>query len=777
MSKRNREKGRPEKQQRPQAQHPQATSGSKPFSDVSRQEVLDHERKIVEAETRANLPTAEKGALPLPPVAITAHDAKKAAEDLSGYWFEVRDLHSRLCRLNEIQEQKQRAIEKKEKECQDRGEVLASKEQIAREQVESFKKKLDELLVIEKCLTYGEYADAVKSLLKTVADTQAGYQQETEKLFQEIREAFKAESSVRRERVKLEADKELFEEDKAAFKREQTETYGEHWRLALERKSDMLHRLEIQRDAHVNELMRRREQLASMTSAFEGADVADMPQLHADFKIRIAELETELNERPRAIDVEHLQKQVDFLKTKVNTEQEAVREKELLELKRLVNNQDKYAIEINGYKNQVESANVREEHLKKTIGDLQRTIDQLRGESTRRDNAFEFAKRCDDPGSGLQLSPLENYKPRAKTLAELVGHVQDRMANFDMERRFFYDEMTIRIFLAGLHMSSVSVLQGISGTGKTSLPREFAKALYLNEMYQGIGEDGLPHAPYRICAVQSGWRDNMDLMGHFNSFENRYKETEFFKALYLANQPKYRDTLFLIILDEMNLSRPEHYFADFLSLLEQTPDQRFVNLPDTPAQAWPKLVKDGRLFVPPNVRFIGTANHDETTLEFAPKTYDRSNVMEMPKRHSGEGKGTPIMGDVNITYTWLAKRFKEAVDEHKRDAKLFKDFISSEALRTLFQNQGVGIGNRFEDQAERFIGVFRAAGGKLDQAADHLMTSRLLRRMRDRYDLDRAAMETFQTGYEKAFMTAFGSGAMPRAKALFEEEIAKKGQK
>ena len=65
----------------------------------------------------------------------------------------------------------------------------------------------------------------------------------------------------------------------------------------------------------------------------------------------------------------------------------------------------------------------------------------------------------------------------------------------------------------------------------------------------------------------------MDLLGYYNSFEHKYKETEFFKALYLANQPKYSDSLYFIIMDEMNLSRPEHYFADFLSLLEQAPDR------------------------------------------------------------------------------------------------------------------------------------------------------------------------------------------------------------
>ena len=778
MSKKNKEKRKQDGQQRPQVQHPQALPEPKRFSETSKQDVSDLGQKILESETRAKVPAAEKGTLPLPLEARKEHDAKKDSEDLSGYWFEVRDMHSRLCRLHENEEQRQRVVDKKEKELRDRDEVLASKEQDAQAKAETFKRKLDELLVIEKSLTSGEYADAVKSLLKTVSDTQVGYQQETEKVFQEIREAFKAESSVRRERAKLEADKELFEEDQAAFEKEKADTYGEHWRLELERKSDTLRRLEIQRVAFENELRRLQVQLNSINTAFGGADVADMPQLHTDIKTRVAELETELNERPRMEEVEHLQKQVEFLKNKVSAEQEAVREKELLELKRLVDNQDKYAIEINGYKNKVESAQVREEHLKRTIDDLKRTIEQLHGESTHRDSAFEFAKCCDDDRSSFQSKPLENSKPPARNLAELVGHIQYRMAN--SERPFYYDETTIRIFLAGLHMSPISILQGISGTGKTSLPREFAKALYMNEAYQGKDDedhDGLPKAPYRICAVQSGWRDNMDLMGHYNSFENRYKETEFFKALYLANQPKYRDTLFFIILDEMNLSRPEHYFADFLSLLEQSPGEWFVNLPDTPAVACPKLVNGGRLQVPPNVRFIGTANHDETTLEFAPKTYDRSNVLELPRNHDGNPQGNPMIGNVNVSYSWLREQFEKSVKEHSQDVEKFNAFISSDGFRNLFQKQGIGIGNRFEDQAGNFIGVFRGADGKLADAVDHLVTSRLLRRMRDRYDLDRNAMEAFKTEYEKAFKTAFGDVAMPKASELFKEEIAKKGQK
>ena len=155
------------------------------------------------------------------------------------------------------------------------------------------------------------------------------------------------------------------------------------------------------------------------------------------------------------------------------------------------------------------------------------------------------------------------------SLSEFISYLQSFMASpehSEKERRF-YSKDIIKKFIAGLHMSPITILQGISGTGKTSLPRAVAMAMMADDPNYSDekGADELSKAPYRICPIQSGWRDKMDLMGFYNSFEKSYHETEFFNALYLANQPKYEHILFFIVLDEMNLSRPEHYFADFLS--------------------------------------------------------------------------------------------------------------------------------------------------------------------------------------------------------------------
>ncbi len=133
-------------------------------------------------------------------------------------------------------------------------------------------------------------------------------------------------------------------------------------------------------------------------------------------------------------------------------------------------------------------------------------------------------------------------------------------------KRLYYSQQDIRAFLGGIAMSKLHILQGISGTGKTSLPIAFAGAL---------GRRGREN--YKLVEVQAGWRDRQDLIGYYNFFEGTFYETEFLTALYEARCPEFRAQIYIIILDEMNLSRPEQYFVDFLSKLEQDAPELILN--------------------------------------------------------------------------------------------------------------------------------------------------------------------------------------------------------
>lgn len=403
------------------------------------------------------------------------------------------------------------------------------------------------------------------------------------------------------------------------------------------------------------------------------------------------------------------------------------------------------------------AAEVQLESYEHTYKQQQEVIERLTGDKKDRENAFEFARAADEDAS-LNNGNIDFDTP--DSLSELVKYVRSRMAkgNAEGKEKFYYSERTVKVFLAGLHMSPISILQGISGTGKTSLPREFIKAITAgSKVFDGNdAKTKLPRAPYRICAIQSGWRDNMDLMGYFNSFDCKYNETDFFKALYVAGLPKYADTLFFIILDEMNLSHPEHYFADFLSLLEQDEDNQIISI-KAPMDVLRDRIKGG-LKIPKNVRFIGTANHDETTNSFAPKTLDRSNLLQMDGEKNDDVR--PTSSQFAVNYKWFEERFAEAEKQFVSYYKEFKNFIEDKDLVTLLKQYGIGIGKRFaEKQAMRFICVYMACGDDpkqdLADAVDQLMTTRMLRVLANKYGLDAQKILHIEDEYVTIFERHF----------------------
>ena len=136
------------------------------------------------------------------------------------------------------------------------------------------------------------------------------------------------------------------------------------------------------------------------------------------------------------------------------------------------------------------------------------------------------------------------------------------------------------------------------------------------------------------------------------------------QALYEAQSPAYSDRPYIVLLDEMNLSRPEQYFAEFLSALELDPKDRILTLMTTGQPNGPKKLIDGRkIKIPDNLWFIGTANHDETTFEFADKTYDRAHVMELP-RHKNSFEINKDLEPVTYSFDSLEAAFEAAANKH-----------------------------------------------------------------------------------------------------------------
>lgn len=395
------------------------------------------------------------------------------------------------------------------------------------------------------------------------------------------------------------------------------------------------------------------------------------------------------------------------------------------------------------------------------IEQLSKQLDELKG-NDKDQLAFKALNEMDEKhrSEAINLQPV----PELRHFAEIM------QANI-AKQAFFYSIEDIRLFIAGLAMSKLHLLQGISGTGKTSLARTFARAI--NNVY-----DKEKEALYcEIVRVQAGWRDKEDLIGYYNEFEKKFNTKEALQAIYRAQQPEFKDTVQIILLDEMNLSQPEQYFADFLSLLE-TPDRAIINLLDHGSDTNPKLLIDKKAIkIPDNVWFIGTANHDETTKEFADKTYDRAHVMEV--KRSKEKCSTDMASSEQFSFTSLIEAFQKAESKGKGNIeKIFEKLRSSELEESL-NLVGVSWGNRLEKQAKSFIPVYMACGGKESEALDHLLATKVFRRgkLTGRYDISAEQMQGIRDYLDEMWIDlGYGDDDSPcYSQAILDQDIQRLG--
>ncbi|MBR1772174.1 MAG: hypothetical protein IJ747_09115 [Lachnospiraceae bacterium] len=271
----------------------------------------------------------------------------------------------------------------------------------------------------------------------------------------------------------------------------------------------------------------------------------------------------------------------------------------------------------------------------------------------------------------------------------------------------YYTQEIVRRFVAGMAASKILILEGISGTGKTSLPYSFSRYL-LN--------------PATLVSVQPSYRDRTELLGYFNEFSKRFNETEFLRALYEAG---YREDPSFIVLDEMNLARIEYYFAEMLSVLEMPSHDEWVL--DLVPTSWPKdpvLLEEGKIHVSDTRWFVGTANNDDSTFTITDKVYDRAIPIELNERAAAfECESYPACP---ISTTHLQELFAKAKEEHPiSDAMLEKMNKLDVYLQTRFK---LAFGNRIIKQMYEFIPVYVACGGTEVDGFDYIIARKVLKK-------------------------------------------------
>ncbi len=271
----------------------------------------------------------------------------------------------------------------------------------------------------------------------------------------------------------------------------------------------------------------------------------------------------------------------------------------------------------------------------------------------------------------------------------------------------YYTPEIVRRFVAGMAASKLLILEGISGTGKTSLPYSFSR--YMDN-------------PSTIVSVQPSYRDRTELLGYFNEFSKRFNETEFLRALYEAN---YRQEPTMIVLDEMNLARIEYYFAEMLSVLEMPSKEEWVlDLVPTAWEGDPVLLEGGKIHVTDGTWFIGTANNDDSTFTITDKVYDRAMPIELNERADAfECEPHPRC---EITTEHLQYLFQKAKVEHPVSEAMLENMHKLD--RYLLTRFKLSFGNRIIKQMYDFIPVYVACGGTELEAMDYILARKVLKK-------------------------------------------------
>ncbi|MBE6976325.1 MAG: hypothetical protein E7439_03910 [Ruminococcaceae bacterium] len=322
---------------------------------------------------------------------------------------------------------------------------------------------------------------------------------------------------------------------------------------------------------------------------------------------------------------------------------------------------------------------------------------------------------CVDPQESrfFRLTSVDNfykttYVPPVYDNAFTLEDFCVRFRNYSASQlRLYYDLDMIRYFIASLGTARIIILQGISGTGKTSLPYAFGQFI---------------SNPTTVVSVQPAWRERTELYGYFNEFSKKYTETDFLRAIYEANY--YKDP-HMLILDEMNIARVEYYFAEMLSILEMP--RREERVMDIVAATWdndPCLIQDGKVQIDDNVWFVGTINNDDSTFAVADKVYDRAIPIDLDSR------ADPFECEMEPSTHISADRLTDLFNEAKMLYPITQESLDKleELNAYLIKTFRLAFGNRIMRQIQDYVPCFVGCGGTEQQAIDFIIAKKVLRK-------------------------------------------------
>ena len=313
----------------------------------------------------------------------------------------------------------------------------------------------------------------------------------------------------------------------------------------------------------------------------------------------------------------------------------------------------------------------------------------------------------------------------------------EQFRNYAASRlHLYYDINLIRLFVSAFASNRLIILQGISGTGKTSLA--YAWGYFVkNES--------------TIASVQPSWRDSTEIYGYFNEFTKRFNETQVLAKMYEA---RYNPKIYLTVLDEMNISRVEYYFAEMLSVLElPSTDEWIISLVPNAWPNDPKLLEEGRFRIPDNMWYCGTINNDDSTFMVTDKVYDRAMPLDINDKGQVFDPIDTEAQDINFTY--LDKLFSAAM----ADNPISEDTLNkiNEMDDYVIKHFRIAFGNSIVAHMKKFVPVYVACGGDEVDGVDYFIARKILRKFEQ---LNISYIRDEIDGYIEFLDKTFGKGKM-----------------
>lgn len=257
----------------------------------------------------------------------------------------------------------------------------------------------------------------------------------------------------------------------------------------------------------------------------------------------------------------------------------------------------------------IENSYIEEFEILSTVNnDTEYVVDNLDDTSVN-NYEIEVEENKDDIGS--------IFKPTS-TESKFLKKFKD----YTIKHNLCYDMKDLVNFHVSVKTNPLTILAGMSGTGKTQIAKAYGETLGINKQNNTL----------LFLPISPSYTEPEDLTGYLNNTTGLYVASETGLVDFLIHAENNKDKMHMIIFDEMNLSQVEHWFAPFISLLELNPNERYLQLYSNGAICHNNAKYKNSINIGDNIIFIGTVNLDETTKDFSDRLLDRANLVTLKKR-------------------------------------------------------------------------------------------------------------------------------------------------